>query len=157
AVDDAPPPQQEQVYTPQQNYVPYTPPMPQYQPREDMQPFRGDTLEEYTNYVLDQAGRRFEHSYSERQANQRVEIREARARVAHNGKDGLPLYDDVVDGHVAPLIRQRPEVFQWLKVQPNPAESAFLLGCLHRYPHLSDVLRSQGPNAFFDHIRRGSG
>ena len=99
--------EQEPAYTPPQDPMPYTPPIPleYYQPRDDdVHPFQGDNLEDYTRYVLDQAGKRFERSYAEREANQRVETTETRAREVDSGRDGLPRYDDIIDGHVAPLI-----------------------------------------------------
>ena len=30
------------------------------------------------------------------------------------------------------------------------------MGCVLRFPHLSDVLKTQGPDAFFQYIRGGS-
>jgi len=154
--DDDTAPEREPVYTPPQAaYVPPTP-LNYYTRDEDLPAFEGNDLEDYTRYVLDQAATRFERAYSEQRAQEKIQMTEAGARAAHNGKDGLPTYDEVFDGYTVPLIRQRPEVYQWLMAQPNPAEASFLVGCLRRYPHLSDVLQSQGPDAFFEYIKNGS-
>jgi hypothetical protein len=147
------PPEPEESYTPQEEVPPvYTPPPQGYEPSA----FYGDNLEDYTHYVLSEAKKSFEHSYNERRLDERVESTEIAARQAHTGDDHLPDYDSVVDSHVVPMIRQRPEVFSWLRAQPNPAEAAFLVGCLLRFPHLQNVLKTQGENAFYRAIRGGS-
>jgi hypothetical protein len=122
-----------------------------YVPQDDLLPFEGETIEEYTDYLLQQSDRRYEL----RQMNDRVESTERAARRAHDGRDGLPSYDDICDGHVVPWIRQRPEMFKWLREQNNPAESAFFVGLVLKYPHLHDVLQREGQDAFIRAIKRG--
>jgi hypothetical protein len=122
-----------------------------YVPQDDLPPFEGETVEEYTDYLLQQSDRRYEL----RQMNDRVESTERAARRAHDGRDGLPTYDDICDGYVAPWIRQKPEMFKWLREQNNPAESAFFVGLVLKYPHLHDLLKREGQDAFIRAIKRG--
>jgi hypothetical protein len=60
-------------------------------------------LASYTRYILNEAEKGFEAKLTERQLDGRVESTEKTARDAHNGEDGLPAYDELVDEYVAPL------------------------------------------------------
>ena len=72
---------------------------------------------------------------AEERLQSRVESAVARARDLHNGKDGLPVFDDLIND-VIPRIEQQPGLKQLVLGQSNPAEAAYLIGFCARYPHL---------------------
>lgn len=100
-------------------------------------------LADYTRYVLQEAEKAFEHKMTEKQMDNRVEETENQARKIHDGTDGLPAYDDIVDEYVVPMIQKNPRIFQLLRVMPDPAESSYTLGFLLKYPNFSEMLKSQ--------------
>jgi len=100
-------------------------------------------LQDYTRYVLQEAEKAFEHKMTEKQMDNRVEESEVQARKQHDGEDGLPAYDDLVDEYVVPMIQKNPRIFQLLRVMPDPAESSYTLGFLLKYPNFSEMLKSQ--------------
>jgi hypothetical protein len=134
----------EQSYPPQQE-VPYDPHAWIYDTTD---------VNKYTENLLREIGGNYARTAAEREIADLVKATDWAARRIHTGRDGLPSYDSVVGNEVAAFARQRPEVVTWLQAQPNPAEAAFFFGCLLRYPHLSDVLRSQGIDVFYQQVRQ---
>lgn len=85
-------------------------------------------LGSYTRYILDEASKQFKKEMSEQQLDSRVEFTESRARDVHNGDDGLPGYDELVDEYVVPMIQKNPKIFEVIKQLPDPAEASYTLG-----------------------------
>ena len=100
-------------------------------------------LASYTRYILNEAEKSFENKMTEKQLDGRVESTEKQAREAHNGEDGLPAYDELVDEFVAPLIQKRPRIFNMLREMEDPAEAAYTLGFILKYKNFSDIVKSQ--------------
>ncbi len=113
-------------------------------------------LASYTRYILNEAEKGFEAKLTERQLDGRVESTEKIARDAHNGEDGLPAYDELVDEYVAPFITKRPAVFNMLRQMDDPAESAYTLGFILKYKNFSDILRSQTRDELMKNINQTS-
>jgi len=106
-------------------------------------PSNVNDLASYTRYILNEAEKSFEHKMTEKQLDGRVESTEKSAREAHNGEDGLPAYDELVDEFVAPLIQKRPRIFNMLREMEDPAEAAYTLGFILKYKNFSDIMKSQ--------------
>lgn len=106
-------------------------------------PSNVNDLASYTRYILNEAEKSFEHKMTEKQLDSRVESTEKTARENHNGEDGLPAYDELVDEYVAPLIQKRPRIFNMLREMEDPAEAAYTLGFILKYKNFSDIVKSQ--------------
>jgi hypothetical protein len=123
----------------------YTPPLENYAPRRDegftLRPLPEDeglNLETYTDYVVNEAARSFQHSLEQRRAlemDERVLTSEATAKKIYGD------YDAVVDGWTVPAIRADPRIFQWLRTLPNPARTAYELGQQLRDRHTAQTFR----------------
>lgn len=100
-------------------------------------------LGSYTRYILEEASKQFERKMSDQQLDSRVEYTETRARDLHNGEDGLPAYDELVDEFVVPMIQKNPRIFEVIKQLPDPAEASYTLGFLMKYPKFSEMIKSQ--------------
>jgi hypothetical protein len=113
---------------------------------EDYAPFRGtDPREKYIQEQNEGEGQTEPATgYDERQLDQRVIRTESRARERHDGSDNLPPYSEIVDTLVCDLIRQKPEIFEALCLMDDPAESAFQLGLMIKYPNAADLLEAGG-------------
>jgi hypothetical protein len=118
--------------------IPYEPPVEQnYNRQDDMAGFDGfETLEQYKDYILQRANENFEQKYQERRFTERIEASETRARENHDGSDGLPAYDELVNGYAAPAMRQQPQLHRLVLSQADPAAAAYLIGFCAAYPHL---------------------
>jgi hypothetical protein len=153
--------QSEQSY--EEPSLPQPPPQPAPQPNYNQQADQADDplawiydttdINKYTENLLREIGGNYARTVAEKEIDDLTRATAWAAKRVHSGKDGLPSYDSVVGNEVAAFVRQRPEVVTWLQAQPNPAEAAFFFGCLLRYPHLLNVLRSQGVDAFYQHVR----
>ncbi len=110
----------------------------------------------YTRYILNEAEKSFEHKMTEKQLDGRVESTEKTARDAHNGEDGLPAYDELVDEYVAPLINKRPRIFSMLREMEDPAEAAYTLGFILKYKNFSDIVKSQTRDELMKNINQTS-
>jgi hypothetical protein len=89
------------------------------------------------------------------QLNQRVVDTEQAAREVHDGSDGLPTYDDVVENEAAELIRANPKIFEALRLMANPGEAGYILGLMQRYPNAADLMAAGGVdynNPQADHV-----
>ncbi len=113
-------------------------------------------LASYTRYILNEAEKGFEAKLTERQLDGRVETTEKTAREAHNGEDGLPAYDELVDEYVAPLINKRPRIFSMLREMEDPAEAAYTLGFILKYKNFSDIVKSQTRDELMKNINQTS-
>lgn len=113
-------------------------------------------LASYTRYILNEAEKGFEAKLTERQLDSRVETTEKTAREAHNGEDGLPAYDELVDEYVAPLIQKRPRIFSMLREMEDPAEAAYTLGFILKYKNFSDIVKSQTRDELMKNINATS-
>jgi hypothetical protein len=113
-------------------------------------------LASYTRYILNEAEKGFEAKMTERQLDGRVESTEKTARDAHNGEDGLPAYDELVDEYVAPLIQKRPRIFSMLREMEDPAEAAYTLGFILKYKNFSDIVKSQTRDELMKNINATS-
>ncbi len=113
-------------------------------------------LASYTRYILNEAEKGFEAKLTERQLDGRVESTEKTARDAHNGEDGLPAYDELVDEYVAPLINKRPRIFSMLREMEDPAEAAYTLGFILKYKNFSDIVKSQTRDELMKNINQTS-
>jgi len=113
-------------------------------------------LQSYTRYILNEAEKGFEAKLTERQLDGRVESTEKTARDAHNGEDGLPAYDELVDEYVAPLIQKRPRIFSMLREMEDPAEAAYTLGFILKYKNFSDIVKSQTRDELMKNINATS-
>ncbi len=113
-------------------------------------------LASYTRYILNEAEKGFEAKLTERQLDGRVESTEKTARDAHNGEDGLPAYDELVDEYVAPLIQKRPRIFSMLREMEDPAEAAYTLGFILKYKNFSDIVKSQTRDELMKNINATS-
>lgn len=113
-------------------------------------------LASYTRYILNEAEKGFEAKLTERQLDGRVESTEKTARDAHNGEDGLPAYDELVDEYVAPLINKRPRIFSMLREMEDPAEAAYTLGFILKYKNFSDIVKSQTRDELMKNINATS-
>ncbi len=113
-------------------------------------------LASYTRYILNEAEKGFEAKLTERQLDGRVETTEKTAREAHNGEDGLPAYDELVDEYVAPLINKRPRIFSMLREMEDPAEAAYTLGFILKYKNFSDIVKSQTRDELMKNINATS-
>src|SRR5512138_89969 len=103
-------------------------------------PANVNDLASYTRYILNEAEKSFEHKMTEKQLDGRVESTEKTARENHNGEDGLPAYDELIDEFVAPLIQKRPRIFNMLREMEDPAEAAYTLGFILKYKNFSDIV-----------------
>jgi hypothetical protein len=113
-------------------------------------------LASYTRYILNEAEKGFEAKMTEKQLDGRVETSEKTARDAHNGEDGLPAYDELVDEFVAPLIQKRPRIFSMLREMEDPAEAAYTLGFILKYKNFSDIVKSQTRDELMKNINATS-
>jgi hypothetical protein len=113
-------------------------------------------LASYTRYILNEAEKSFEHKMTEKQLDGRVETTEKSARDAHNGEDGLPAYDELVDEFVAPLIQKKPRIFNMLRELEDPAEAAYTLGFILKYKNFSDIVKSQTRDELMKNINATS-
>jgi len=113
-------------------------------------------LASYTRYILNEAEKGFEAKMTEKQLDGRVETSEKTAREAHNGEDGLPAYDELVDEFVAPLIQKRPRIFSMLREMEDPAEAAYTLGFILKYKNFSDIVKSQTRDELMKNINATS-
>ena len=113
-------------------------------------------LASYTRYILNEAEKSFEHKMTEKQLDGRVESTEKTARETHNGEDGLPAYDELVDEFVAPLIQKRPRIFNMLREMEDPAEAAYTLGFILKYKNFSDIVKSQTRDELMKNINATS-
>ncbi len=113
-------------------------------------------LASYTRYILNEAEKGFEAKMTEKQLDGRVETSEKTAREAHNGEDGLPAYDELVDEFVAPLIQKRPRIFSMLREMEDPAEAAYTLGFILKYKNFSDIVKSQTRDELIKNINATS-
>jgi hypothetical protein len=125
--------QQEQS-PPQESWeIPYEPPV-----RDPDVPTWVDNvadLDEYTANLIGEVKNRIGGMLAEEKLRSRVESAVARARDSHNGQDGLPVFDDLIND-VIPLIEQQPGLKQLVLAQDDPASAAYLIGFCARYPHL---------------------
>ncbi len=119
-------------------------------------PSNVNDLASYTRYILNEAEKSFEHKMTEKQLDGRVESTEKTARDAHNGEDGLPAYDELVDEYVAPLINKRPRIFSMLREMEDPAEAAYTLGFILKYKNFSDIVKSQTRDELMKNINQTS-
>jgi len=119
-------------------------------------PSNVNDLASYTRYILNEAEKSFEHKMTEKQLDGRVESTEKTAREAHNGDDGLPAYDELVDEFVAPLIQKRPRIFNMLREMEDPAEAAYTLGFILKYKNFSDIVKSQTRDELMKNINATS-
>lgn len=119
-------------------------------------PSNVNDLASYTRYILNEAEKSFEHKMTEKQLDGRVESTEKTARDAHNGEDGLPAYDELVDEYVAPLIQKRPRIFSMLREMEDPAEAAYTLGFILKYKNFSDIVKSQTRDELMKNINATS-
>jgi hypothetical protein len=69
-------------------------------------------------------------------AEERLYSQVERAKEAHNAKDSLPPYSDLVEGYAIPRMQQQPALRQLVLGQRNPAEAAYLIGFCACYPNL---------------------
>src|SRR5690349_19816559 len=99
-------------------------------------------LGQYTNYLLQQAEKSFEHKMTERQLDAKVESSEENARKTHDGEDGLPTYDELFDEQVAPMIQKNPRIYELLRLMPDPAEATYVLGFIMKYKNFAQALQS---------------
>ncbi len=113
-------------------------------------------LASYTRYILNEAEKGFEAKMTEKQLDGRVETSEKTARDAHNGEDGLPAYDELVDEFVAPLIQKRPRIFSMLREMEDPTEAADPLGFILKYKNFSDIVKSQTRDELMKNINATS-
>lgn len=111
-------------------------------------------LGSYTRYILDEASRQFKKEMTEQQLDSRVEFTETRAREIHNGDDGLPSYDELVDEYVVPMIQKNPKIFEVIKQLPDPAEASYTLGFLMKYPKFSDMIKHQSRDELVKNINQ---
>ena len=82
---------------------------------------------------------------ADRRLYERVESAEERARQVHDGRDGLPGYDGVVDRFAVPIMRQRQDIRQLVLAQSDPSAAAYLIGFCAAHPDLvQEVLRRNG-------------
>lgn len=109
-------------------------------------------LGSYTRYILDEASKQFKKEMTDQQLDSRVEFTETRAREIHNGDDGLPGYDELVDEYVVPMIQKNPKIFEVIKQLPDPAEASYTLGFLMKYPKFSDMIKSQSRDELVKNI-----
>ena len=106
-------------------------------------PWATKDLGTYTRFIVDTAKKEFESLATDRQLDQRVESSESRAREIHNGEDGLPSYDELVDEYVVPIIEKNKKIYELLRQMPDPAEASYTLGFLLKYPKFADMIKSQ--------------
>ena len=100
-------------------------------------------LGQYTRFVLDEAAKQFEHKMTQKQLDDRVETSESHAREVHNGEDGLPPYDELLDEFVVPMVQKNPKIFELIRQMPDPAEASYTLGMLLKWPNFTEMLKSQ--------------
>jgi hypothetical protein len=153
---DAAPP-----YTPIQESPPPTPPQSYTQPQPPpTQPnyglddlvvpdeVQGD-INKYTQFVLQEGVKminRLQAEEEQRQLYSRVEAAETRLREQHNGRDGLPEYEDLINRYAIPLMQQRPDIKKLVLSQGERApEAAYLIGVCSAHPSvIPEVLRRGG-------------
>jgi len=75
-----------------------------------------------------------------------------RARTEHNGSDGFPAYDDLVEETVLPLIEKNPRIYHLLREMPDPGEAAYTLGFLLKFPTFKDTIKGQGREELLNKI-----
>lgn len=103
-----------------------------------------ENLGQFSQYLLAEAKRQINEEWTEKDLDSRVSRTERTARAAHNGEDGFPEYDEVVDTYVLPLIQKNPNVFKLLRLMDNPGEAAYTLGMLQGFPEYANQLKGQG-------------
>jgi hypothetical protein len=139
-------PPQEESHAPQEPYTP--PPQPPVQPNSyDDYPWLDsvEDIHDYTRKLTAEIGKETAQMLADRRLYERVESAEERARQVHDGRDGLPGYDEVVDGFAVPIMRQRQDIRQLVLAQSDPSAAAYLIGFCAKYPNLAqEVLRRNG-------------
>ena len=113
-----------------------------------------ETIGELTESILKQAEQNFEKRFTEKQLDGRVASTEEQARKQHDGADGYPDYDAIFDGYVEPMIKQNPKVYELLRLMPNPAEAAYTLGFLLKYPNFKGTVESQARDDMAKNINK---
>ena len=113
-------------------------------------------LKSYSRWLIGEAKKSFQAEMTEKQLDNRVESSEKTAREAHDGEDGLPAYDEMIDEYVAPLIQKRPEIFKMLRQLDDPAEGAYTLGFILKYKNFKDILQSNTRDELMKNINATS-
>jgi hypothetical protein len=103
-----------------------------------------ENLGQFKDYILSEARRQITEEWTEKDLDARVESTESKARQLHNGEDGFPEYDEVVDTYVVPLIEKNPTVFKLLRLLDDPGEAAYTLGMLRGFPKFVEQLKGKG-------------
>ena len=113
-------------------------------------------LKSYSRWLIGEAKKSFQAEMTEKQLDGRVESSEKAARDSHDGNDGLPAYDEMIDEYVAPLIQKRPEIFKMLRQLDDPAEGAYTLGFILKYKNFKDILQSNTRDELMKNINATS-
>lgn len=103
-----------------------------------------ENLGQFSQYILAEAKRQIKEDFTEEQLDGRVKATEASARKTHDGSDGFPEYDAVVDEYVVPLIKKNPNVFKLLRLMDDPGEAAYTLGMMIGFPDFREQIKGQG-------------
>jgi hypothetical protein len=127
-------PPQEESYAPPQSYTPPPqPPVPQdYDDTPEWLYDENLDLQSYTKHVIEEGWNRFRQTLGEEKLQNAV----ARAREAHDGRDGLPAHDELVNGYALPLLAQHPDLHRLVLRQADPAAASYLIGFMAKYPEL---------------------
>ena len=94
------------------------------------------TVKDLVEHVITETRRASRAEMGELDKTNRIRTTQTAARSKHDGADGNPSYDDVLDEIVLPMIRENPNLFALLREMPDPAEAAYTLGMIVKYPEL---------------------
>src|SRR5262245_38906870 len=100
-------------------------------------------LESYTQFIVNKAKKEFAKEATGKQLDSRVEDSEVRARAEHDGSDGLPAYDDLIDEVVTPERQNNPDIIQLLRLEKEPEQAAYTPRFILNYQNRTEINQAQ--------------
>jgi hypothetical protein len=119
-------------------------------------PFEQMTVDEYTDFIqkslMQKIKGEIQPELAHTHTQQKLEIAEEKARSRHDGKDGLPSYDELIDEYLMPQLEDDEALFMLIKQTKDPAETAYRLALLNAMPDLMAQTKAQGREEMIDKI-----